>query len=229
MKYSREAPSSRYTELLNMYGQVHVEGIAGQNLSAEDTFSGTSLGPHLYMIRQLISSTGARTILDYGSGKGTKYKAENIKVKGESARSVQAYWNVDRITCFDPGYPPFAELPVGTFDGVICTDVLEHIPDLDLPWMLEEQFRYANKFVFGNIASYPAEKILPNGENAHCTVQPAGWWDELIRNAHAASGSKADYLFLVENMVLVKKWFGLKTKPKRQYVYLSSRSDWPPR
>ncbi len=227
MTYSREAPSPRYRELLELYNQVHAEGIVQQNLSAEDTFSGTSLGPHLHAIRQLIRSTGSRTMLDYGSGKGTKYKAENITVKGERAKSVQAYWGVDRITCFDPGYPPFAAVPEGRFDGVICTDVLEHIPDADLPWMLEEQFRYAEKFVFGNIASYPAEKILPNGENAHCTIQPASWWLDVIRKAHAASGSRADYLFLVETKTEVRKWFGLKIKHKREYEYLSSRADWP--
>jgi hypothetical protein len=227
MSYSRENPSPRYTELLEQYQTVHSQGIVDQNLPAEDTFSGTSLGRHLPMIRDLIRSTGSRTMLDYGAGKGVKYKATSISIQGEQAASVQAYWGVDTITCFDPGYPPFAAVPEGRFDGVICTDVLEHVPDLDLPWMLEEQFRYADKFVFGNIASYPAEKTLPNGENAHCTIQPASWWHELIKNVHAASGSSADYLYMVETKVPVTKWFGLKTKIKRQYEYLSNRPDWP--
>ncbi len=228
MNYNREAPSARYRELLSQYQTVHVEGITGQNLSADDTFSGTSLGPHLQMIRQLIRDTGSHSVLDYGSGKGVKYKASDITVKGERAKSVQAYWGVDTLTCFDPGYAPYSTLPTGTFDGVICTDVLEHIPDSDLPWMLEEQFRFANKFVFGNIASYPAEKMLPNGENAHCTIQPAAWWHDLIRRVKASSGSKADYLFMVETKVPVSKWFGLRTKMKRRYEFLSSRAGWPP-
>lgn len=226
--YSREFPSARYRELLDIYNKVHAEGIADQNLPAEDTFSGTSLAPHLHLIRDLIAATGSRTILDYGSGKGTKYKAADIVIKGERAKSVQAFWKVDKITCFDPGYPPFASLPTETFDGVICTDVLEHIPESDLLWILEDQFRYARKFVFGNIASYPAEKTLPNGENAHCTIQPAQWWHDLIRKAYAASGSTADYLFMVETKVKVSKWFGLKVKLKPLYVYLSVRKDWPP-
>lgn len=228
MPYSREAPSARYTELLNMYNQVHTEGLADQDIAAEDAFAGTSLTAHLPLIRSLIRSTGAKTLLDYGSGKGVKYQATDIVVKGERAKTVQAYWGLDSITCFDPGYPPFAAVPSGTFDAVICTDVLEHIPDLDLPWMLEEQFRFARKFVFGNIAAYPAEKTLPNGENAHCTIEQAPWWHDLIKRAHAASGSKADYLFMVETKVKVSKWFGLKTKLKPRYEYLSNRADWPP-
>jgi hypothetical protein len=23
---------------------------------------------------------------------------------------------------------------------------------------------------------YPAKKLLPNGENAHCTIEPPEWW-----------------------------------------------------
>jgi len=226
MPYSREAPSARYTELLDQYNQVHTEGLADQDIVAENAFAGTSLKKHLHQIRSLLRATQSRTLLDYGSGKGVKYEARDITVKGERAKSVQDYWGLDSITCFDPGYPPFAAVPQGTFDAVICIDVLEHIPDLDLPWMLEEQFRFARKVVFANIASYPASKTLPNGENAHCTIEPASWWRAVIERAHTASGSTADYLFTVETKVKVASWFGLKIKFKPRFEYISNRADW---
>jgi len=223
---SRDAPSDRYLALLEMYKHVHTEGIAEQNISADDCFAGTSLGRHLQTIRKLIAATGARTVLDYGSGKGVKYKARNIKIKNERAESVQHYWGVETITCYDPGYGPYSALPRGQFDAVVCTDVLEHLPESDLPWIMEEQFRFAKRFVFGNIASYPAEKILPNGENAHCTIQDARWWHELIRKARDVARSRADYLFLVETKKTVRQYFGLKKKVVPQYEWLSSRADW---
>ena len=34
--------------------------------------------------------------------------------------------------------------------------------------------------MFANIACYPANKTLPNGENAHCTVRPVAWWQKVI-------------------------------------------------
>ena len=92
---------------------------------------------------------------------------------------------VDRIVCYDPGYPPFSTLPTEKFDAVICTDVMEHCPEDDLPWILDEIFGFARHFVYGNIASYEALKRLPNGENAHCTVQPPEWWQALLQVVHA--------------------------------------------
>lgn len=226
MNYTRQSPSPRYAELLEIYKSVHAEGIAAQNLSAEYTFSGTSLGPHVKTIRKLIKDTGARTVLDYGAGKGVKYNATNLSVGGMRIGSIKGYWGVDTITCYDPAYPPFSSMPEGQFDVVICTDVLEHIPEFDLPWILEEQFRYARMAVFGNIASYPAEKVLPNGENAHCTVKEAGWWQDAIRAARAVAGSSADYLYLVETKAMKSTWFGLKRKAVRRFEHLTNRPGW---
>jgi hypothetical protein len=78
-------------------------------------------------------------------------------------------------------------LPGNSFDGVISTDVLEHCPEEDLPWIVQELFDLADKFVFASIAGYPARKHLPSGENAHCTVRPLSWWTQLF--SHAAKGS----------------------------------------
>ena len=47
-----------------------------------------------------------------------------------------AAWPGVAVTCYDPGYAPFAEPCEGTFDGVITTDVLEHIPEEDIGWVL---------------------------------------------------------------------------------------------
>ena len=89
---------------------------------------------------------------------------------------MASFWNIDSITCYDPGFEPYINLPEGTFDGVVTTDVLEHCPHEDVPWILDEIFGYAREFVYINVACYPAKKTLPNGENAHCTIEPIEWW-----------------------------------------------------
>ena len=182
--FSRANPSPRYRELVALYARMHVEGETRLGIPAEKTFPGQSLFAHLGRIKRLIEATDSRTILDYGAGKGLQYRPQKIMVGGvHVADGVAEYWDVDEVRCYDPGYAPHSARPEGTFDGVICTDVLEHCPEEDVPWILEEIFAYAGRFVYLNVACYPARKTLPNGENAHVTVRPAEWWRERVQAA----------------------------------------------
>ena len=179
--HSRGNPSPRFTELLAQYQQMHRDGDTRHGLSAAETFNGRSLPRQAQRIRTLIARTGATTILDYGCGKGTQYLPTPIAENGlPKWDSIQAYWGVESIACYDPAYEPFSKLPQGTFDGVVCTDVLEHCPEPDLEWIVAELFGYARKFVFANVACYPARKTLPSGENAHCTILPVQRWHALF-------------------------------------------------
>jgi hypothetical protein len=179
--YSRANPSTRYQELLSQYKRMHTEGERFQNIPAEHTFSGQSLPRHCEAIKQLIDQFAARTILDYGSGKGMQYRECKVTASdGRVFTSIPAYWAVDKVVCYDPGYEPFSRLPSAQCDGVVCTDVLEHCPEEDLDWILAELFGFARKFVYANIAGYPAQKRLSNGENAHCTIRPREWWQRRI-------------------------------------------------
>ena len=188
--FSRQSPSQRYQELVYLYRQMHQEGETFLGLPGNQTFPGESLLPHAARIRALILAARAANILDYGSGKGRQYAIQDVVVPGEGRiESIQEYWGVDYIHCYDPGYAPFATLPGGRFDGVIATDVLEHCPEADLSWIANEIFDFAQRFVFASVACYAAQKRLPNGENAHCTVRPAHWWQNLFRSvAHRHPG-----------------------------------------
>ncbi|RWO34729.1 MAG: class I SAM-dependent methyltransferase [Mesorhizobium sp.] len=164
MTYSREAPSPRYRELTGLYSQYHADNptrYTGKNVFRNHT------------IKRMVNETGARSILDYGSGKALAYK--------DGAAQVE--WGIDELCCYDPAVPEFSILPDRQFDSVICTDVLEHCPEADIGWILAEMFSRARLFVFANIASYPAKAVLPNGENAHCTRKPLAWWREAFAKA----------------------------------------------
>lgn len=105
---------------------------------------------------------------------------------GQKFNSVPAFWGT-HITCYDPGYAPHCDLPTRTFDGVVCTDCLEHCPEEDLTWIVGELFSFARRFVYTTVACFLASKHLANGENAHCTVKPPEWWEVLIRKVAAQS------------------------------------------
>ena len=103
-----------------------------------------------------------------------------------------------KATLYDPAYLPYAQFPQEQSDLVVCTDVLEHCPPEDVPWIVEELFMLARKFVFANIACYPARKYLRNGENAHCTVAPVEWWSEQIWRV-AQRYANIDYRFICKD------------------------------
>lgn len=179
--YSRANPSPRYVELIGLYRLLHEQGDIESGLLPENTFDGRSLMPHGNTIEALVAEHQARTLLDYGCGKGKQYGPVRITFPdGRVLDSIREYWGVEEIRCYDPAYSRFVDLPEGKFDGVICTDVLEHCPEQDLPWIIAELFSFAEKFVFATVALFPAGKTLRNGENAHCTLRPAAWWRDLI-------------------------------------------------
>jgi hypothetical protein len=181
MNFNRVHPSPRYTQLMSMYAQMHIEGEKFLGVPPEQTFPGQSLFAQATRIKKLIDLTSATTIMDYGCGKGYQYNPTGFAIKGLGQwPSVLDYWDIDAVHCYDPCYPTFSKLPSGKFDGVISTDVLEHCPEEDMVWIVEEIFGYARRFVFANVACYPAKKRLPSGENCHCTIREPGWWQALF-------------------------------------------------
>jgi len=220
--YSRHSPSPRYQKLVALYQQMHREGIPEQNIAADDLYYGGSLIGHLPAIRSLVLSTGARSILDYGSGKGRVYDQRNITLPGEQIiPSIQAYLGVERIACYDPAVPEHSVFPADQFDGVVSTDALEHCPEEDMPWIVEEMFSAARKFIYANVASYPAHKRLPNGENAHATQRSAEWWADLLNRA-AAGRPNVVYRFKIGERPARKGLFRQLFSPRKRVTILSN-------
>ena len=107
-------------------------------------------------IKDLVDCYGAKTILDYGCGKGLQYKerlpygeSAGIALPPEEWKTFDEYLGIT-IYRYDPCVEGFETLPpAGTkFDGVICTQVLNSIPDDDLLWVAKELESYADKFCF---------------------------------------------------------------------------------
>jgi len=180
--FSRASPSPRYRRLVEQYQLMHTQGEIRLGIPPEQTFPGQSLPPQAPHIKRMIKASGARTLLDYGCGKGRQYWPHRIRDEQEGIEypDIKSFWGISDVRCYDPGYAPFTELPTGTYDGVICTDVLEHCPEEDVPWIIAELFHYAEKFLYANVACFPARKRLPSGGNAHCTVKPVRWWEDVI-------------------------------------------------
>ncbi len=196
--YSRKNPSLVYKTLISQYEKLHVEGDPQRGKSPDQIYPGNSLPVHAGAIKEIVDLTGAESLLDYGCGKGLQYKWKDIKLKaGPIIPDLKTFWGIDSITCYDPAVSEFSKLPTGKFDGVISTDVLEHCPESDIAWILDEIFGYANRFVFLNIACHPARAHLPDGQNAHRTTQPPSWWKPVVE-AVAADHPHVKYVCVLE-------------------------------
>jgi len=126
-------------------------------------FRGRSLIQHIPTIKKLMEQHNCSTILDYGCGKATCWPPEWKPV-------IQGY---------DPAYQPFSARP-NPADMVICTDVMEHIPESAVSEVLDDIFKLAQTWAYLNICTRDSDKKLPNGKSVHLTVRPPVWWDERL-------------------------------------------------
>lgn len=104
-------------------------------------------------IRVLMDKYNAKTVIDYGCGKGRQY--QNLVPYGmpnniiTEPMTFQTRINADSVYKFDPCVEGFDVEPIGQkFDAVICTQALNSIPDVDMPWIAEKFSNYATKFIF---------------------------------------------------------------------------------
>jgi len=120
---------------------------------------GTSGALYADIIEQLVDICGARTILDYGCGKGTL---------SEALPHLE-------ITEYDPCIPGKDQHPQ-RHDLVICSDVLEHIEPELIDNVLDDLQALTGSMLFCLIATSKAHKSLADGRNAHLIVEPYQWW-----------------------------------------------------
>ena len=116
-------------------------------------------------VQNLINKKNPQSVLDYGCGQSRLY----TMITGPAI--------VDR---YDPAIPGIDHIPLEHYDLVICTDVMEHIPREEIDNVLHKLYTLGD-IVFIVISCVLAHEILPNGENAHITVESQAWWSKKLR------------------------------------------------
>ena len=181
------------TNLVEHYKELHKD---------ENLYTGSALNLHKESIRQQLINKNCKTILDYGCGKGIQYTEENIH---------EDYFFGIMPSLYDPAVKDFSKMPKGTFDAVICTDVLEHIEEQDLDKVLKEIYSKADKFVYLGICNIPANSFLPDGRNSHVTLNNLDWWlEQIVSHATVFTqvyvyGEGKSTALIENNKVIMKK------------------------
>tara|TARA_B100000700_G_scaffold91328_1_gene102978 strand:+ start:3261 stop:3953 length:693 start_codon:yes stop_codon:yes gene_type:complete len=185
--------SEDYQKMLDLHEQAHKEG-AVRNLNGEDIetegrkiFEGSELLPMLPTIKEIKDDLNLTSLLDYGCGKANAYYLA-FELDGVIHPNAYQYLGIApaAVHLYDPCVEQFRSKPrqEQTYDIVVCTDVLEHIPEQDVDTVIEEMVYHANKLMVFKIAAHESFTKFKDGTNVHATVKPPSWWfDKIIRIA----------------------------------------------
>ena len=169
-------PSQEYHDLIDSYKVLHQE---------EGKFKGISLVPLVPTLMSLVKENNCKTLLDYGCGKAIPYDKDRCK-EVDLRHPIQKLCNLKSFDLYDPAYEKYATLPDKKYDIVVCTDVLEHIAEQDIDYVLTEILSRSDKIVFLNISCQPALKHFKQGKfkgkNVHISVFDPSWWGHKIGN-----------------------------------------------
>jgi hypothetical protein len=147
--------TSNPDDLIEQYRQLH----------ATSGYGATSV-KNLRFLRPEIMLLHPRSILDYGCGQSPLLDRLELGYPVELHR-------------YDPAIPSIATPPAEPVDLLINVDVLEHVPEADLDRVVGHMASLAREAII-IVDTEPAGTVLPNGENAHCTLHPHAWWADYL-------------------------------------------------
>jgi len=155
-------------------------------------FSPGLRGAHLVNLIEFFRQQNVKTILDAGCGSGQLMQqlitenGDEFDVHGFdiSANCLNPFFDAIRDDVLTVGCLWNLADIVPVHDGIICTDVMEHIPTERVGQTLRNLRLSTAKAGYLGIALFPdgfGQRIL--GEPLHLTVQESSWWIAEIQRA----------------------------------------------
>ena len=149
-------------------------------MAGTENFHGLSVLQHADSIGKMVRLVRAKTLLDFGCGRGDAYR---------SPHHVWKQWDLpfSGVTLYDPAFNRNDQLPAADkkFDVVVCSDVLEHIPEAEVDEFIDRLIGYARHALWASVCCRKAKKKFPDGTNLHVTVKPYDWWHDKFTEAVA--------------------------------------------
>ena len=150
--FSREHPSQFLAEVLR------------ESAAHSDAATTPSMGLLDGTVSELIGRAQASSLLELVPGTGEDDSPDGSR------------WGVARTTRTGLASVLRLDAPARSYDGVVCLQGLEDIPSDDVPWVVDELFRHAGRFVFAAVRcpttpSDPGFMMPPPG-----TAGLPTWW-----------------------------------------------------
>lgn len=147
-------------DLIDMHAE-HSDWFTG-GFIYETPASVINIAPRL---RELIFNTSSEYILDFGCGKGHQYTIDKF----------DKYFGVT-VDMYDPCVPGIDILQDKKYDGVICANVLNTIPEEELDEALDQIFSRAKKFVFIGVTDMALGKTYSDGNDICVNKKDESYW-----------------------------------------------------
>ena len=165
--FSADRPSAQYNKLLTQLQAAAAEGRS----SAPANVSVTPIARRLPKeVLDLVTEAGAKSVLEYSIGGDNK--ARGVVVGIDSISPGLA------LSRYDPAAPALSARPSSRFDGVACIEGLDFLPDEDVPWVVDELFAHARRFVYATVSDCALTKRLPDGAQLDSRPRDRSWWYE---------------------------------------------------
>lgn len=119
-------------------------------------------------VQNILVAYDAWSVLDYGCGTGSLMQALAVRGVNES-----------RMREYDPAILGKDERPVFA-DCVVCTDVMEHVEPDKVQNVAKHLAQLTRKVCFVVVSLVETAKILPDGRQAHISLHPVEFWQELF-------------------------------------------------
>jgi FkbM family methyltransferase len=133
-----------------------------KKLHEDNPMYGMGGSKHADTILKLSKELKTTDILDYGAGKMMLQKSLPFPIFN-----------------YDPCVPEISATPRPA-DILVCTDVLEHIENDKLNFVLDDIRRCMKKVGYLVISTRKAVKTYANGSNTHSIVQGKDWWQKKL-------------------------------------------------
>lgn len=157
--------SNQYFNILKRSQEFHNKSI---------NWSGDGSYQYIDHLRKIISNQKCRTMLDYGCGKGDQYTDDE---RTDFSKLI----GIDNYTLYDPAYSKFSKLPSGTWDIVICLDVLPFIPEEDISKVRDLMLSVANKLVVVGMG-INSTKINYKSKKPFACIKTIEWWENILKH-----------------------------------------------